>query len=167
MTDTRYQELVAKWRKQADVFDEVDARLNAEGIEITNNRVAAASCRICADALEQAIAAAQPPQDTGELHDECVDGNPCLQRGCLRCEGYKGQAGERTNGYKLRERPPGKRIDEILENRDWAMQHLHMRYEARRDYLQLCAEIEHLRADRPAAAQPEPRGTTAGGEGSA
>ena len=47
----------------------------------------------------------------------------------------------------LRERPPKKRIDEILKNRDWAKQHLHMRYEARRDYLQLCTEVEHLRAE--------------------
>lgn len=29
------------------------------------------------------------PRDTGELHDECVDGNPCLQRGCPRCEGVR------------------------------------------------------------------------------
>ena len=43
------------------------------------------------------------------------------------------------------ERPPKKRIDEILKNRKWNVEHMHMRYEARRDYLQLCAEIIHLR----------------------
>lgn len=46
----------------------------------------------------------------------------------------------------LPERPPKKRIDEILRNRKWNIEHLHMRYAARRDYLQLCAEIDHLRA---------------------
>jgi len=63
-----------------------------------------------------------------------------------------------SEGRGLRERPPKKRIDEILENRNWAIQHMHMRYEARRDYLQLCAEIEHLRSE----AQQTPH--AAGGE---
>lgn len=45
------------------------------------------------------------------------------------------------------ERPPKKRIDEILKNRRWNIEHLHMRYEARRDYLQLCAEIDYLRSE--------------------
>lgn len=45
----------------------------------------------------------------------------------------------------LPERPPKQRIDEILANRKWAMEHMHMRYETRRDYLQLCAELDHMR----------------------
>ena len=52
------------------------------------------------------------------------------------------------------ERPPKERIDDILKNRKWAIEHFHMRYEARRDYLQLCAEIDHLRA---ASASKEPK----------
>jgi hypothetical protein len=47
----------------------------------------------------------------------------------------------------MQERPPKERIDDILKNRLWAIDHFHMRYEARRDYLQLCAEIDHLRAE--------------------
>ena len=48
----------------------------------------------------------------------------------------------------LPERPPKARIDNILKNRRWNVEHFHMRYEARRDYLQLCAEIDHLRAEQ-------------------
>src|ERR1035441_6879127 len=47
----------------------------------------------------------------------------------------------------LPERPPAERIQDILDHRFANFEHLHMRYEARRDYLQLCAEIEHLRAE--------------------
>src|SRR5579863_9868299 len=45
------------------------------------------------------------------------------------------------------ERPPRARIDDILKNRRWNIEHFHMRYAARRDYLQLCAEIDHLRIE--------------------
>ena len=45
----------------------------------------------------------------------------------------------------LPQRPPKARIDDILKNRRFNVAHFHMRYEARRDYLQLCAEIDHLR----------------------
>lgn len=46
----------------------------------------------------------------------------------------------------LPERPPAERIQDILDHRHHNAHHMHMRYEARRDYLQLCAEIDHLRA---------------------
>jgi hypothetical protein len=48
---------------------------------------------------------------------------------------------------QMPERPHGERIDNILKNRHFNVRHFHMRYEARRDYLQLCAEIDHLRND--------------------
>ncbi len=45
------------------------------------------------------------------------------------------------------ERPPRERIDEILKNRKHDIAHRYLRYEARRDYLQLCCEVDYLRAD--------------------
>lgn len=57
---------------------------------------------------------------------------------------------------KLPERPPAHRIQDILEHRHYNAAHMHMRYAATRDYLQLCAEIDHLRADlREAIEQKE------------
>ena len=51
----------------------------------------------------------------------------------------------------LPERPPAERIQDILDHRDYNLGHFHMRYDARRDYLQLCAEIDHLRASHAQA----------------
>lgn len=45
------------------------------------------------------------------------------------------------------ERPPSERIDDILNHRKHNVDHLHMRYAARRDFLQLCCEIDYLRAE--------------------
>lgn len=45
------------------------------------------------------------------------------------------------------DRPPRERIDEILKNRKHNVAHQYLRYEARRDYLQLCCEIDYLRAE--------------------
>jgi hypothetical protein len=63
-------------------------------------------------------------------------------------------ADELEKALALPERPSADRIQEILDNRQHAVKHLHMRYEASRDYLQLCAEIDHLRAAQPSQVEP-------------
>lgn len=54
---------------------------------------------------------------------------------------------EPTRSEHCFERPPKHRIDEILAHRKHNATHLYLRYAARRDYLQLCCEIEYLRTD--------------------
>ena len=45
---------------------------------------------------------------------------------------------------RISERPPKQRVDEILAERQRVARSIHS-YRARRDFLQLCAEIDHSR----------------------
>ena len=47
----------------------------------------------------------------------------------------------------LPERPPAERIQDILDHRLFNLGHIRMGYDVWEDYLQLCAEIDHLRAE--------------------